>query len=108
MGSKAARRNILFVALMFIFCSSCEIDQKKSKHETPSEHRTELKINQLQDEDFEVIEFEGCEYLIYKHHSASNIGYGFMAHKGNCKNPIHLHNQKLKVCQESNTKKVTQ
>jgi hypothetical protein len=33
---------------------------------------------------YEVIEVEGCEYL---------LGIKKMAHKGNCANPIHCHNQ---------------
>lgn len=38
---------------------------------------------------FETITFEGCEYIIYKEHPSNNTAMGFMAHKGNCKNPIH-------------------
>lgn len=34
------------------------------------------------------IEIEGCEYLVYSC-SSGYSGFGFMAHKGNCKNPIH-------------------
>ena len=38
--------------------------------------------------DFETIVIEDCEYLIRDTYFG-NAGYGFMAHKGNCKNPIH-------------------
>ena len=34
------------------------------------------------------IEIEGCEYIVYSC-SSGYSGFGFMAHKGNCKNPIH-------------------
>ena len=33
---------------------------------------------------FEVIEVEGCEYL---------LGINKLTHKGDCANPIHCHNQ---------------
>lgn len=34
------------------------------------------------------IEIEGCEYIVYSC-SSGYSGFGFMSHKGNCKNPIH-------------------
>ena len=33
---------------------------------------------------YEVIEVDGCEYL---------LGYNKLTHKGNCANPIHCHNR---------------
>lgn len=36
----------------------------------------------------QTIEIEGCEYWVYSCRRAYS-GFGFMAHKGNCKNPIH-------------------
>lgn len=38
---------------------------------------------------FKIITIEGCEYLIYKEKPSNNKTMGFMAHKGNCINPIH-------------------
>lgn len=35
------------------------------------------------------ITYDNCEYLIYKEELDANEAMGFMAHKGNCKNPIH-------------------
>lgn len=47
-----------------------------------------------------VIEVDGCEYLIsevMKQDVSPQIGIGLsrglMAHKGNCKNPVHCHNK---------------
>ncbi len=46
---------------------------------------------------FETINFEGCEYVWASttRYPATEIarGFGYMAHKGNCTNPIHCHNQ---------------
>jgi len=42
--------------------------------------------------DYKIIEIEGCEYIVYDSFRGYT-GYGFMAHKGNCKNPIHEHNK---------------
>lgn len=39
--------------------------------------------------DFEIIEFDGCEYIVYTRSETANKAYGLMAHKGNCKNSIH-------------------
>lgn len=40
----------------------------------------------------QTLELEGCEYWVYSC-SRGNLGFGFMSHKGNCKNPIHQHNR---------------
>jgi len=40
-----------------------------------------------------VIEIDGCEYIIAEWKATNNRGYGFMSHKGNCKNTIHIYNQ---------------
>ncbi len=44
---------------------------------------------QIEYDKFEIITFDGCEYLIHKEQPDNNKALGFMAHKGNCKNPIH-------------------
>ena len=41
--------------------------------------------------DYEIVEIEGCEYVIARETKMPHTGYGFMAHKGNCKNPIHVY-----------------
>lgn len=50
---------------------------------------TEGKTSQIEYDKFEIITFEGCEYLVYKEQPSNNNSMGFMAHKGNCKNTIH-------------------
>jgi len=41
---------------------------------------------------YKTITIEGCQYIVYDT-SAGYSGYGYMAHKGNCSNPIHKHNK---------------
>lgn len=39
---------------------------------------------------YKVVRFDGCQYVEKTlEYSVSYKGFGFMAHKGNCDNPIH-------------------
>ncbi|MBJ7883017.1 hypothetical protein [Gelidibacter salicanalis] len=51
----------------------------------------EGKTSKIPNDKFETIIYEGCEYLVYKEQPDNNKALGFMAHKGNCSNPIHNH-----------------
>ncbi len=46
-------------------------------------------ISIIEDGNFEIIEMEDCEYIFYKSQRGGQQGIAIMAHKGNCKNPIH-------------------
>jgi hypothetical protein len=39
---------------------------------------------------YEIVTIDKCEYIIGTDNGGYNGGY-FMAHKGNCSNPIHLY-----------------
>lgn len=49
-------------------------------------------ISEIKDRNFEIIEIEDCEYIYYKSQLGGQQGIAVMAHKGNCKNPIHCQN----------------
>jgi hypothetical protein len=52
-------------------------------------HAEEL-MKTIQEGDFEILVIDECEYLIYTEtFNSTDRGFGFMAHKGNCHNPIH-------------------
>lgn len=55
---------------------------------------TSESINDLEvlKKNYKVVVLDECEYIIYDFSSGYG-GYGYMAHKGNCKNPIHNHNK---------------
>lgn len=64
-------------------------------------------FEQIPEDEVEVIEIEGCEYIIYKGTPDENQGFGFMSHKGNCRNPIHFYNQKMDSSIESQLTKTS-
>jgi len=88
--------NPLFSLAMFVILftsAGCE-QVKQPDEDTELEHIAEKIIHDVHESDFEVIIIDDCEYLIYKEAMGSNQGYGFMSHKGNCKNPIHKQQSK--------------
>ncbi len=90
--NKSKMKNYLilpFLVVVILFFS-CEEVQKEE--DTPLEHSTEKLIHTIKENDMEILEIDGCEYIIYKEYVGANHGYGYMAHKGNCKNLIHCYN----------------
>lgn len=88
------KQYIIPTILLFLF-SACETQtQKKQVIET--ELQTEQLINKIDIHDLEILEIDNCEYIFYKKSPSTNKGYGFMAHKGNCKNPIHYYSRNKK------------
>ena len=85
-------RLLIFAAIALGLLTGCE-EKAPKEVDTKVEQKAEMSIKQVAIEDVEVVVIDGCEYIIYKETSGSNQGYGFMAHKGNCKNPIHKHNE---------------
>ncbi len=82
---------IIPAILLFLF-SACDTQtQKKEVSET--ELQTEQLINEIDIHDLEILEIDNCEYIFYKKSPDTKKGYGFMAHKGNCKNPIHFYSR---------------
>lgn len=81
--------SLKYLLLLLVF-ASCEPTQPKLSEEEENVHNVSY-------EHFEVIEYDKCEYVIFKDFSGANKGFGYMSHKGNCKNPIHFHNKKVKV-----------
>ena len=84
----------IITILLFLF-SACETQAPK-KEVQKTEIQTEELINKIDVHDLEIIEIDGCEYIFYKKSPSTNKGFGFMAHKGNCKNPIHYYSRSKK------------
>lgn len=83
---------ILFCSAIICLFNSCKNVQEesiKNQNNYTKESSIETEINKLPFSKMTVITFDDCEYLIYKEEFDSNETLGFMAHKGNCKNPIH-------------------
>ena len=79
---------LLIISVFFTFYS-CE--PPIPEEDTQLEHKAETMIHEIPDGDLEILEIEGCEYIIYKEIEGSNRAFGYMSHKGNCKNPIHIY-----------------
>ncbi len=88
------KQYIIPAILLFLF-SACET-QKEEEEVSESELQTEQLINDLDIHDLEILEIDKCEYIFYKKSPSANKAYGFMAHKGNCKNPIHFYSRSKK------------
>ena len=85
-------KQCIIPALLLILFSACQ-SPIQEKDVTDYEIPTEQLINELDVHDLEILEIDNCEYIIYKKSPSLNRGYGFMAHKGNCKNPIHYYSR---------------
>lgn len=83
--------NILMVAVIYIFCNSCS-DKVKKEEDSILEKTTENDLHNITKGDVEIIIIDGCEYIVYKETDGANKAFGFMSHKGNCTNPIHIYN----------------
>jgi len=81
---------MLLVTLLFSI--SCETKSKEKLEEQIVVLPKHL-INRIDVHQLEIIEIDDCEYIFYKKSSNRNMGFGFMAHKGNCKNPIHYYSR---------------
>ncbi len=88
------KKLIYYIVLLFLF-SACD-EQQVKKEVSVSEQQTEALINKIDIHDLEILEIDNCEYIFYKKSPSTNKGYGFMAHKGNCKNPIHYYSRSRK------------
>lgn len=79
----------IIISMVFLSFFACE--PPIPEEDTPLEHKAESMIHQIPEGDLEILKIEGCEYIIYKEIEGSNRGFGYLSHKGNCKNPIHIY-----------------
>ena len=86
-----ANVTLCVLCVLGVTAQACELPERWQDEDTPLEHAAEEKISKLHEGDVEIITIDGCEYIIYEYPARSNLGFGFMAHKGNCKNPIHVY-----------------
>ena len=40
---------------------------------------------------YEVLLIDNCQYILFSEKVGINLGYGYLSHKGNCSNSIHLY-----------------
>lgn len=83
---------ILMVTITVVSCKDRDYEQlllEQQRVRDSIEGSIEGKTSKIPKNQFETIIYEGCEYLIYKEEPDNNSAMGFMAHKGNCSNPVH-------------------
>jgi hypothetical protein len=71
-----------FVCLILLIVFGCD------KHQGALGFTNKVNIEGLK-ESHRVINIDGCQYIVYDAGSGHNSN-GFMAHKGNCNNEIHI------------------
>jgi len=85
-------KKLIYSIVLLLLFSACQ-PLTKEKEQSEAELHTENQINKIEIHDLEILEIDNCQYIFYKKSPSTNKGFGFMAHKGNCKNPIHCHNK---------------
>ncbi len=80
---------LLVIFLSFTSCKEKEkLEVEKKIVELPKHLIKRIDISELG-----ILVIDDCEYIFYKKSPNRNMGFGFMAHKGNCKNPIHYYSR---------------
>ena len=82
-------KEYIFSAVLLFLLIACQTNTQEKEIKV-TEIPTEQLINEIDVHDLEILVIDKCEYIFYKKSPSTNRGYGFMAHKGNCKNPIHI------------------
>lgn len=82
---------ILLASLCILMFSSCEQSVQKEE-DTTLESETEQMLHSIKEDDVEILSIDGCQYIVYKETIGANHSFGYLAHKGNCNNPIHCYN----------------
>jgi predicted RNA-binding Zn ribbon-like protein len=91
MKNKQVIISSMLLVILFFF-TSCNTKTKEKVEEKIVVLPKHL-INRIDIHQLEIIEIDNCEYIFYKKAPNRNMGFGFMSHKGNCKNPIHYYNR---------------
>ena len=89
-NTKMKKTIITTIVTVFLALSACEQSAQKDE-DTELEHKTEESIHAIKQGDVEILTIDGCQYIVYKEAEGANHAYGYMAHKGNCNNPIHCY-----------------
>ena len=84
-------KKLFFVLLSLILITGCDNRTEEERYRDYLEKQKQEKIKKAQTErwhGFNVIVIDSCEYIYKKYEvrgGYAGYGYGFMAHKGNCK-----------------------
>jgi hypothetical protein len=82
------KSKIIFIVLT-ISALSISCDQPSQSEQAILEAQIQGEIHEIEHHNIEILEIDGCQYIIYKEKDGTNLAYGYMAHKGNCNNAEH-------------------
>jgi hypothetical protein len=82
-------KKVATIILLLGLFTSCNLPDDKTENDNFEKSSIEQEIKNIPENKLSVIVIDDCEYIIYKEDKDANSSYGFMAHKGNCSNPIH-------------------
>lgn len=82
----------LVILAILLMAAGCE---ETSKYEKTSEYELQKNVKEF--------EYGDCEY-IYIDYMGHEVGKGYLAHKGDCKNPIHCHNHIIQASEQKPSK----
>ncbi len=86
MHNKALKPFLVMLTLLLIV--GCE-----NRDANPETNISMGEIHEEGEYHFTVILIDNCEYLmLMMDRNQPHEGFGFMAHKGNCRNPVHIYN----------------
>ena len=69
-GRNKRRKEMFKFILLILLISSCTIEHSQNK---------------LKEYNWSTITIDSCEYIVKEKSYGAYLGYGFLAHKGNCK-----------------------
>jgi len=78
---------LTILATSFILLGCQEAERRSEEHKLILQ--TEKRVHDIHKGDYEVLVIERCQYILYQEREGVNLGYGYMAHKGNCNNSTH-------------------
>ena len=87
-------KQFILCGLLLILFIGCQ-PQTQYEDASLTEIETIELINKIDLHDLEILVIDKCEYIFYKKSPTTNRGFGFMAHKGNCNNPIHFYSRSM-------------
>ena len=85
------KNSVKLMIIIFLLANySCSL-KNKQENKSSLENTAEELIHKIPAGELKVLEIEGCEYIVYQDARHSNLGFGYMTHKGNCKSNIHIY-----------------
>jgi hypothetical protein len=78
-------RRLIILSVVLLGLHSCAFEDKNTKRHSPVKYLDKSSPNY--DKQYEIYILDGCEYIVV---GVGNTNWG--SHKGDCKNPIHIHN----------------